>query len=105
MEVLRNDLGHAHEKVVDVTLDGQSIGGCNPNGGDYDCTFFPCSHITHSFTPTTEKVALRIDVQGHSWDCDCDMKAHPWKCSRENSISGRTAMTAVARYTFDPVLN
>ena len=42
VEILRNDLGSWSERVTDITLDGTSIGGCNPDGGDHDCTFFNC---------------------------------------------------------------
>ena len=42
VEILRNDLGDWGEEVSDITLDGTSIGGCNPDGGDHDCTFFNC---------------------------------------------------------------
>ena len=34
MEILRNGLGGADERVSGVTFDGQSIGACNPDG-DY----------------------------------------------------------------------
>ena len=36
VEILRNDLGSSSEKVRDITLDGKSIGDCNPDGGDQD---------------------------------------------------------------------
>ena len=42
VEILRNDLASSSEKVQDITLDGISIGGCNPDGNDFDCTFFNC---------------------------------------------------------------
>ena len=51
VEVLRNDLGGSGERVEDILLrpdqgiqgaDQVSIGGCNPDGGDQDCTFFNC---------------------------------------------------------------
>ena len=35
MEVLRNDLGGGSEYVADVTLGGNNIGECNPDGSDY----------------------------------------------------------------------
>ena len=46
-EILRNDLGSAAEKVKNVMVgdDGGTLtdlGSCNPDGGDYDCTFFDC---------------------------------------------------------------
>ena len=102
VEILRNDLGggYGSEYVTAIYVGNTDIGWCAPDGGDYDCTFFTCSN-SHTFTPSSSTVNLRIDVTGHSWDCDCDMSS--WTCSSENSVSGRTQMTAVARYTFTPV--
>lgn len=100
IEVLRNDLGGQSEKITAVYIgSGSSLGECNPDGDDYDCTFFACTHLTMtSFTPTTSAVALRIDATGHSHDCDCDINT--WQCSQENTVSGRIPMTAVARFSF-----
>ena len=39
VEVLRNDLADSDEKGADIALDGVSIGDCNPDGSDLDCTF------------------------------------------------------------------
>ena len=99
MEILRNDLGSSSERVVDVTLDGTSIGGCNPDGHDYDCTFFTCSQ-SPSVSSATGNIAVNLEYAGHSWDCDCDKES--WECSKEDTVSGRTKMTAVARFTLTP---
>jgi hypothetical protein len=101
MEVLRNDLADAGEKVSDVTLDGRSIGGCNPDGNDYDCNFFKCP--TASFQHMSKTGLMNVDMTfvGHSKDCDCDTSS--WKCSKEDTVEGRTPMTAVARFTLKPV--
>ena len=42
IEVLRNDLGDNGERVSKITVDGVDVGDCDPDGGDYDCTFFDC---------------------------------------------------------------
>ena len=34
VEILRNDLGSASERVTAIRIDGVDIGGCNPDGGD-----------------------------------------------------------------------
>lgn len=103
LEVLRNDLASASEYVKDVTLDGTSIGGCNPDGGDYDCTFFACS--IPAGTTITGPASGTIDVSmhfvGHSWVCDCDTST--WQCSTQNTEAGRTPMEAVARFTLTPI--
>jgi hypothetical protein len=73
VEILRNDLGSASERVTDIRIDGVSVGDCNPDGGDYDCTFFDCSSTltTHIATAKTYGMMdIEIDVVGHSYDCD-----------------------------------
>merc|ERR1719203_1306131 len=72
LEVLRNDLQSSSERVVDVTLDGRSIGGCNPDGGDYDCTFFNCPIPATTVQSQTGTIQVSMQYTGHSWDCDCD---------------------------------
>jgi hypothetical protein len=109
VEILRNDLGSASERVTAIRVGGTDIGGCNPDGGDYDCTFFDCaSQLTASnliMTATTGTLTLEVDITGHSHDCDCDMTS--WtsgqaSCSRQDTVAGRTPMTAVARFTLTP---
>ena len=99
VEILRNDLAGSNERVQDITLDGKSIGGCNPDGGDYDCTFFNCS-ITSAVVSPTGNIDVVMDFTGHSQDCDCDEET--WKCSKENTVGGRTPVTAVGRFTLTP---
>ena len=103
MEVLRNDLGSANERVSGVTFNGQSIGACNPDGGDYDCTFYNCNSelTTSTYTATSDTINVDLTYTGHSYDCDCDM--NDWSCSKEGTVAGRTAMTAVARFTLIPI--
>ena len=111
IEVLRNDLGSQDERVKSIKIDGKEVGkksgyACNPDGGDYDCTFFDCkSQLTDNLvvTAASSTLKLALDFEGHSWDCDCDTSS--WKCSRENSVKGRTAMEAVARVTLTPQSN
>lgn len=102
MEVLRNDLGGDDEKVSDIKFDGVSIGSCNPDGGDYDCTFYNCqSALTETtYTPASSTINVELVYTGHSHDCDCDVSS--WECSEENTVAGRAAMTAVARITLTP---
>ena len=95
-EVLRNDLGDASEMVSDVIIDGKSIGSCNPDGGDYDCTYFKCPGSTIVSSPTG-MIPVNLKYIKHSWDCDCDMET--WMCSKENTVPGQTPMTAVAKFT------
>ena len=102
VEVLRNDLGGEAEKVSQIALNGNNIGNCNPDGGDYDCTFFDCSStlLSKSISSTTGSVDVSLTYQGHSWDCDCNKDT--WQCARENTNTGFTPMVAVARITLTP---
>ena len=97
-EILRNDLGSPSEYVQDVVIDGIHLGGCNPTGGDYDCTFHNCEYASPTtIVATSDTITASIFLVGHSHDCDCDMTT--WECSMENTVAGRTPMTAVGRFT------
>jgi len=101
-EILRNDLQSWSEYVSDVIVDGQSLGMCNPDGGDYDCTFFRCPFTGKVVTPKTSQIAVNIKIVGHSRDCDCDTTT--WDCSSEQlRVPGRTPVTAVGRFTLTPI--
>ena len=103
IEVLRNDLGSSDERVSKITVDGVAIGDCNPDGGDYDCTFFNCRDTIQNEVVFSETGLIRVALtyQGHSWDCDCDKET--WECSKENQVPTRTPMTAAARITLTPI--
>ena len=108
VEVLRNDLDSAHEKVTAIRVDGKDVGRCNPDCAnlppatsscDYACDFFDCAAQLDSLlvTATGSTMKFELDYTGHSWDCDCDTSS--WECSKETTVGGRTPMTAVARIT------
>merc|ERR1712070_776653 len=99
-EILRNDLGSASEYVTDVIVGKKSLGSCNPDGGDYDCTFFDCPFGEILVNSGDGLVDLNVKITGHSYDCDCDKST--WECSMEGKVAGRTQMTAVGRFTFTP---
>ena len=104
VEILRNDLGSANEYVSEITLNGKRFGGCNPDGQDYDCTFYDCASdlIQNTIASNTGSINATLYFQGHSSDCDCDEDT--WECSREYTKPSRTPMTAVARITLTPLL-
>ena len=104
VEVLRNDLASSNEKVSNITLNGVAIGDCNPDGEDYDCTFFDCSgSLTKtSISSGNSSILAAFTYEGHSWDCDCDKET--WKCSKENTTINYTPMTAVAKVTLTPLI-
>jgi hypothetical protein len=62
-EILRNDLGQSSEKVTDVLVAGNSIGGeCNPDGGDQDCTFYQCPYAPYVFTASSSSVNVNMQL-------------------------------------------
>ena len=103
IEVLRSDLGQPSERVFDITMNGVSVGGCNPDGDDYDCTFYDCTSSLDQTTISSNTASIKaiLNFQGHSSDCDCDKKT--WACSKENTKRDLTPMTAVARITLTPI--
>ena len=108
VELLRNDLAGSDEYATSIKLGDKGstlthLGSCNPDGGDYDCTFFHCSDLSTTWKPTTDTAEFRIDLTGHSWDCDCDMSdTSPWTCAAQETVSTYTPVTAVARFTLVP---
>ena len=103
VEVLRNDLGSSSEKVSRIALNGRTIGDCNPNGGDYDCTFFDCSLTlsTKQISSSDGSIVASLTFQGHSRDCDCDKET--WECAKEDTKTGFAPMLAVAKITLTPL--
>ena len=104
IEVLRNDLESDDERVSKITIDGVEVGDCNPDGGDYDCTFFNCQDSLQYqvVSSINGSISVAFTYEGHSWDCDCNKET--WTCSKENTVKGLTPMTAVARITLTPYL-
>lgn len=101
MEILRDDLADDSERVVDVKLNGESIGGCNPDGDDHDCNFFQCPGQWVIQASRDGSIYVVLQYQEHSYDCDCN--THTWECSAENTVAGRTPVTAAARFTLTPI--
>ena len=100
VEILRNDLADWDERVTDITLDGRSIGGCNPDGGDYDCTFFNCPIAPVTVVSQTGSINVVMYFTGHSYDCVC--ATWSWSCAREGTWGHWTPVTAVGRFTLTP---
>jgi len=112
-EILRNDLGNAHEYVTSAKVGTQEIlkdGECHPDGGDYDCTFFKCDvkHEGRVQKINTGTIQLSISLVGHEKDCDCIKDDNPknWECfSEHDHKAGAEPMVAVGRFTFTPIRN
>lgn len=104
VEILRNDLASRkpNEYVKSIKLDGYEMGECQPDGGDYDCTFYKCN-MSKIINSKTGIINATLIFFGHSRDCDCNTTT--WQCAKENTVTGYTPMKAVARFNLDPVKN
>ena len=109
-QVLRSDLGDSGENVVDVKLDGTSVGGCKPPGGDYDCDFYDChgdngldTFQKYVITSASGVVNVVATFTGNSKDCDCDRSDLEGRCAQENTVIGYTATKAALKFTLTPV--
>ena len=40
---MRTDTQDENEKVLNITINGEDFGSCNPDGIDCNCTFYDCS--------------------------------------------------------------
>ena len=107
VEVLRNDLGDAHEKLSQISFDGINFGECNPPGDDYACDFFDCKSGLQKteISSTTGNINVALTYVGHSHDCNCNKKT--WDCSAEKGRKGhnpghKSPMIAAARVTLTP---
>ena len=105
VEVLRNGLGNADDKVSNIRLNGENIGTCNPDGSDTDCTFYDCdSFLTaKEFSSNSETLTFKLDYVGNSQSCSCD--TNTWECSSKlefDEVDSPTIMSAVARITLIP---
>jgi hypothetical protein len=99
VEVLRSDLGDASEYVRRISLGGQELGECHPDGGDYDCTWFSC-FSGHEVYAHDDKMDLQVTLSGgHSCNCVCP---DTWACAERTSSTGVRTKAAV-RVTLDPL--
>ena len=107
-EVMQGDLGSSDEKVVNVTLNGVSVGGCNPTGDDYACTFASCNGENGNdkkdvvIFATSNSIAVTATYQEHSKDCDCDRSNADGLCSEEDTVTGRTPTRAALKFKLTP---
>ena len=105
VEVLRNDLGQDYEKVSDITVNEESVGECNPDGKDDDCTFYDCNSSLTETTVSSQSGSIKVVLhyEGHSSDCDCNKDT--WECVKEDAMDEDPtfiSMIAVARITLTP---
>ena len=61
VELLRTDLD-AESENAEIFVDGESIGTCNPSGGQGDCTFFKCSQMNHGQNVPVKTVTSKSGV-------------------------------------------
>ena len=64
IEVMRTDTDAIDEKVSDIRVDGRSIGGCNPDGEENECTFYDCSSNEKDLGDHLSDTVLRSNSKG-----------------------------------------
>ena len=111
---MRNDLGDGSEYVKSITVGGNDMGECHPDGSDTDCTFSnSCPALKTTVVASVAGTAsVSMVFTGHSHDCDCKLEDAQINtpdydnnvCVRENTgDSTYTPMKAAARFTATPV--
>ena len=61
---MRTDTDAIDEKVSDIRVDGRSIGGCNPDGEENQCTFYDCSSNEKDLGDHLSDTVLRSNSEG-----------------------------------------
>ena len=99
VHVLQNGLADADGKV-NVIVEGDSIGECNPDGNNNDCTFYDCSSQLRSrvYSSPSGKISVDLQYSGNSAAyCSCDTTS--WVCS---SGIERTPIVVAANIELKP---
>ena len=99
VHVLQNGLEDA-DANVNIIVEGNSIGECNPAGSNNDCSFYDCSGQVSSKTYSSSSGLISVELQfaGNSAAyCTCDTTS--WYCS---SGIDRTSIVAAAKIELKP---
>ena len=106
LEVLQSDLSDSDEKVSGIEINGESLGECNPDGGDQDCTFFDCAQhlLTNEIVSEDSSLQVKLTFQKHSKDCNCNKRT--WNCKSDaEKDPTKASILAAARITLTPLGN
>ena len=83
VHVLQNGLEDS-DANVNIIVEGNSIGTCNPDGNNNDCSFYDCSsHVTSRvYSSPSGKISVELQYSGTSAAyCSCDTTS--WACSSD----------------------
>ena len=81
VHVLQNGLKDT-DANVNIIVEGNSIGTCNPDGNNNDCSFYDCSSTVTSrvYSSSSGKISVDLQYLGISGSyCSCDTTS--WACS------------------------
>ena len=109
VEVLQGGLESPDAKVSNIKLNEKDLGGCNPTGSNFSCSFQTCNFKgdKNEIISLTGKLNIVLRFTHAAHYCDCDEIT--WECSpkqrRDESgdVAGRTGFIAVARVTLTPI--
>ena len=87
VEIMSTDVDGGHE-YLDITMDGQSFGQCNPSGSECGCGWWTCSLSKSQLTTSSSNIPIRIQYSSQVDNCIC-------------TYDGLTG-NGVARITFTP---
>ena len=98
VEILHNRIDNSELQVNKVMVDGVDLGKCTPEIPHYDCAFVPCSNLTDAdyiISSETGMINIAIEVEGHSWGCNCDTQS--WRCSKHRETLNHIPMVMVGK--------
>ena len=97
--VLQNGL-QDKDANVNIIVEGNSIGECNPDGNNNDCSFHDCSSQVSSrvYSSALGEISVTLQYAGNSAGyCTCDTTS--WACS---SGIERSPIVAAAKIELKP---
>ena len=85
IEILRTDTGDSSE-YADIILDGNSLGKCNPDGDDGDCTWYTCSNLlSKEIRTTSNEVDIKIQFSS-------GVKVGIYPCNGDKNVAARVTL-------------
>ena len=99
--VMRTDTNYRDEKVSDIKINGRSIGGCNPDGEDYECTFYDCSLNENVLGDHLADTVLRSNAEG-IWKFEIKY-SHTVDATPECKYNNQNKVQAAVGISLDPL--
>ena len=98
VDILRHQKTDSVKKFYKIIVGGLELGNCQPEAYKNNCTFVPCSNINQaspSIRSETGDIDVVMEVEGHSWACNCDTNS--WKCSEPQESGDQMPIVVAAK--------